>query len=242
MLGSMNTPLMHEYDVVVVGGGAAASRPHLSCPAPGASRRGRRGQPRNAPAAHMHGFLGSDGLPPSTLLTVGRDEIARYGAHSRPRHGHRHRPPRHRRARLRLHRRRLSRWPAVRSPAGTGHHRTARRTARHSRSSRALGPRPPALSVLPRLRGPRPGARRARRHAWRGRARPPDSPVVRRRRLLHPWRSAGRGRSRCARGSSHRRRRRSGRPARRRRRPPDRGSARVTAGSFPATRCLSGRA
>jgi thioredoxin reductase len=82
MLGLMNTPLMHEYDVVVVGGGAAGLSAALVL-----SRARRRvavvdaGKPRNAPAAHMHGYLGSDGLPPSTLLTVGRDEIARYGAH-----------------------------------------------------------------------------------------------------------------------------------------------------------------
>ena len=78
----MNTSLSHEYDVVVVGGGAAGLSAALVL-----SRARRRvavidaGKPRNAPAAHMHGYLGSDGLPPSTLLTVGRDEIARYGAH-----------------------------------------------------------------------------------------------------------------------------------------------------------------
>ncbi|HSS68912.1 MAG TPA: NAD(P)/FAD-dependent oxidoreductase [Nocardioidaceae bacterium] len=78
----MNTPLSPEYDVVVVGGGAAGLSAALVL-----SRARRRvavvdaGKPRNGPAAHMHGYLGSDGVPPSTLLTVGRDEIARYGAH-----------------------------------------------------------------------------------------------------------------------------------------------------------------
>ena len=28
------------------------------------------GEPRNAPAAHMQGFLGSDGLPPTELLAA----------------------------------------------------------------------------------------------------------------------------------------------------------------------------
>lgn len=37
------------------------------------------GQPRNALAAHMHGFLGSDGLPPAGLLAAGRDEVTGYG-------------------------------------------------------------------------------------------------------------------------------------------------------------------
>lgn len=37
------------------------------------------GEPRNAPAAHMHGFLSCDGLPPATLLDLGRAEIDRYG-------------------------------------------------------------------------------------------------------------------------------------------------------------------
>jgi thioredoxin reductase len=36
------------------------------------------GAPRNAPAAHMHGFLSRDGTPPADLLAAGRAEIARY--------------------------------------------------------------------------------------------------------------------------------------------------------------------
>jgi thioredoxin reductase len=39
------------------------------------------GQPRNAPAAHLHGFLGSDGMPPAALLAAGRDEVTAYGGH-----------------------------------------------------------------------------------------------------------------------------------------------------------------
>ena len=71
---------MNEYDVLIVGGGAAGLSAALVL-----SRARRRvalvdaGKPRNAPAAHMHGYLGSDGIAPSALLTIGRDEVARYG-------------------------------------------------------------------------------------------------------------------------------------------------------------------
>jgi thioredoxin reductase len=37
------------------------------------------GAPRNAPAAAMHDFLTRDGTPPAELLTLGREEVARYG-------------------------------------------------------------------------------------------------------------------------------------------------------------------
>jgi thioredoxin reductase len=69
-----------SYDVVVIGGGAAGLSAALVL-----TRALRRvavvdtGQPRNAPAAQMHGFLGSDGLPPAALLSRGREEVARYG-------------------------------------------------------------------------------------------------------------------------------------------------------------------
>ncbi|WP_243061047.1 NAD(P)/FAD-dependent oxidoreductase [Nocardioides sp. SR21] len=70
------------YDVVIVGGGAAGLSAALVL-----TRARRRvavvdsGQPRNAPAAHMQGFLGSDGLPPTDLLAAGREEVAGYGGH-----------------------------------------------------------------------------------------------------------------------------------------------------------------
>lgn len=69
-----------RYDVVIVGGGAAGLTAALVL---GRARRHvvvvDAGQPRNAPAAHMQGFLGSDGLPPAALLARGRAEVARYG-------------------------------------------------------------------------------------------------------------------------------------------------------------------
>jgi thioredoxin reductase len=37
------------------------------------------GAPRNAPAAHMHGYLSRDGMSPHDLLGVGRDEVRGYG-------------------------------------------------------------------------------------------------------------------------------------------------------------------
>ncbi|MFF8717618.1 NAD(P)/FAD-dependent oxidoreductase [Streptomyces sp. NPDC015184] len=68
------------YDVVVVGAGAAGLSAALLL---GRARRKvvviDAGEPRNAPAAHMHGFLSRDGLPPAALLDLGRAEAARYG-------------------------------------------------------------------------------------------------------------------------------------------------------------------
>jgi thioredoxin reductase len=68
------------YDVVIVGGGPAGLSAALML------ARARRsvlvidsGQPRNAPAAHMHGFLSRDGAPPGHLLEVGRQEVTGYG-------------------------------------------------------------------------------------------------------------------------------------------------------------------
>jgi thioredoxin reductase len=71
---------MSNYDVVVVGGGAAGLSAALVL-----SRACRKvlvldaGHPRNAPAAHMHGFLSRDGMPPTELLARGRDEVRGYG-------------------------------------------------------------------------------------------------------------------------------------------------------------------
>src|SRR4051794_31280844 len=69
-----------SYDVAVVGGGAAglsaalvlgrALRPVAVIDA---------GNPRNAPAAEMHGYLSRDGIPPQQLLAAGRAEVTGYG-------------------------------------------------------------------------------------------------------------------------------------------------------------------
>jgi thioredoxin reductase len=70
----------NEFDVVVVGAGAAGLNAALVL-----SRARRRvvvvdgGDPRNAPAAHMHGFLSRDGTPPARFLAIGRAEVERYG-------------------------------------------------------------------------------------------------------------------------------------------------------------------
>jgi thioredoxin reductase len=68
------------YDVVVVGGGAAGLAGAV------ALARSRRsvlvvdaGDPRNAPASHVHNFLSRDGTPPADVYAVGRQEVARYG-------------------------------------------------------------------------------------------------------------------------------------------------------------------
>jgi thioredoxin reductase len=70
------------YDVVVVGGGAAGLSAALVL---GRARRRvavvDAGAPRNAPAAHMQGFLSRDGMPPRDLLAAGRAEVTGYGVH-----------------------------------------------------------------------------------------------------------------------------------------------------------------
>jgi thioredoxin reductase len=71
---------MSEYDVLVIGGGAAGLSAALVL-----SRARRKvlvvdsGTPRNAAAAHMHGFLTRDGLPPGEFVAIGRAEVTGYG-------------------------------------------------------------------------------------------------------------------------------------------------------------------
>jgi thioredoxin reductase len=71
---------MNEYDVAVIGGGAAGLSAALVL-----TRARRRvavvdaGAPRNAPALHMHGFIGRDGTPPSDLLDAAREGVRGYG-------------------------------------------------------------------------------------------------------------------------------------------------------------------
>jgi thioredoxin reductase len=68
------------HDVAIIGGGPAGLSAALVL---GRARRRvvviDAGTPRNAPAAHMQGFLSRDGTPPAELLEVARDEVRRYG-------------------------------------------------------------------------------------------------------------------------------------------------------------------
>jgi thioredoxin reductase len=68
------------YDVVIVGGGAAGLSAALVL---GRARRRvaviDAGAPRNAPAAHLHGFLSRDGMSPAGLLATGQAEVTGYG-------------------------------------------------------------------------------------------------------------------------------------------------------------------
>ncbi|MCW2570319.1 MAG: hypothetical protein JWO88_377, partial [Frankiales bacterium] len=70
----------YDADVLVVGGGAAGLSAALVL---GRARRNvtvvDAGNPRNAPAAHMQGYLSRDGMPPSALLAAGHAEVSRYG-------------------------------------------------------------------------------------------------------------------------------------------------------------------
>jgi thioredoxin reductase/2-polyprenyl-3-methyl-5-hydroxy-6-metoxy-1,4-benzoquinol methylase len=69
-----------NYDVVVVGGGAAGLSGAVAL-----ARSRRRvlvadaGEPRNASAGHAHNFLTRDGTPPERIYALGREEVARYG-------------------------------------------------------------------------------------------------------------------------------------------------------------------
>lgn len=69
-----------NWDVIVLGGGAAGLSAAVVL-----ARTGVRvvvvedRSPRNAPAAHMHGFISRDGLSPAELLHLSREEVIRYG-------------------------------------------------------------------------------------------------------------------------------------------------------------------
>jgi thioredoxin reductase len=69
-----------DYDVVIIGGGAAGLSGAL------ALTRSRRsvlvvdaGTPRNAPADGVHNYLTRDGTPPAELVAAGRAEVLGYG-------------------------------------------------------------------------------------------------------------------------------------------------------------------
>ena len=71
---------MKKYDVIVIGGGAAGLSGAM------ALARSRRSvlviddaTPRNAPAEGVHNYLTRDGIPPSELTAIGRQEVIGYG-------------------------------------------------------------------------------------------------------------------------------------------------------------------
>ncbi|SEI84212.1 Thioredoxin reductase [Arthrobacter sp. yr096] len=76
-----NTRMAKEYDAVIVGGGAAGLSAAVTL---GRAMRSvlviDAGEPRNAPAAGVHGFLSRDGINPRELLALGRTEARQYGA------------------------------------------------------------------------------------------------------------------------------------------------------------------
>lgn len=69
-----------HFDVIVIGGSAAGLSAALIL---GRSRRSvlvvDSGEPRNAPAAGAHNYLGHEGVAPTELVRIGRDEVAAYG-------------------------------------------------------------------------------------------------------------------------------------------------------------------
>lgn len=81
-MATAKTLITHQdvLDVLIVGGGLAGLGGALML------SRARRsvvvldaGNPRNAPAAHTHGYLTRDGFPPLEMLRLGREEIRTYG-------------------------------------------------------------------------------------------------------------------------------------------------------------------
>ncbi len=74
-----------QWDAIVIGAGPAGLSAALML---GRARRRTlvidAGSPRNRFAAHLHGVLGSEGLPPEEFLARGRAEVAAYGVEFRP--------------------------------------------------------------------------------------------------------------------------------------------------------------
>lgn len=74
-------PVIERHcDVAVIGGSAAGLAAALQL-----VRQRRKvivlddGTPRNAPAEHMHGYLGREGAAPSELVAIGGEEVRSYG-------------------------------------------------------------------------------------------------------------------------------------------------------------------
>ena len=74
-------------DVAVIGGSAAGLAAAIQL---GRQRRSviviDDGEPRNAPAAHMHSYLGHEGVAPAELTAIGRAEVRSYGVEVIPGH------------------------------------------------------------------------------------------------------------------------------------------------------------
>lgn len=74
-----------QCDVAVIGGSAAGLAAALQL---GRQRRSvivvDSGEPRNAPAAHMHSYLGHEGVAPAELASIGREEVRSYGGEVLP--------------------------------------------------------------------------------------------------------------------------------------------------------------
>jgi thioredoxin reductase len=69
-----------HHDVLIIGAGAAGLSAGLVLARAQADVLiVDAGQPRNAPAEHMHGFVSRDGMPPRDFLAAGRAEVASYG-------------------------------------------------------------------------------------------------------------------------------------------------------------------
>ncbi|MGF1655337.1 MAG: FAD-dependent oxidoreductase [Actinomycetales bacterium] len=82
---SVHPTVERHCDVAVIGGSAAGLAAALQL------ARQRRtvlvvddGTPRNAPAEHMHGYLGREGASPSELVEIGREEVRSYGGEILP--------------------------------------------------------------------------------------------------------------------------------------------------------------
>ena len=72
--------IVRQCDVAVIGGSAAGLGAALQL---GRQRRTviviDAGEPRNAPAAHMHSYLGHEGVAPGDLAAIARAEVRSYG-------------------------------------------------------------------------------------------------------------------------------------------------------------------
>ena len=72
--------IVRHCDVAIIGASAAGLAAGLQL---GRQRRSvivvDSGEPRNAPAAHMHSYLGHEGMPPAEFTKIGREEVRSYG-------------------------------------------------------------------------------------------------------------------------------------------------------------------